>query len=114
MNTFKKHPYPATLLISLLGLALFLVATNPNEVAIGLLVAPVALFFLAAFSLLQIILKRLRFLVNNLQKRRIVALVSATFITTVGILQSTGGLSGADLILLALIVVVAAIYIEKY
>ena len=114
MNTLSKHPYPATFILSLLGLALFLFSTNPHEVAIGLLVVPVALFFLAAFSLCHMVLERFRLISRNLQKRRIVALVSAALITTIGILQSTGGLSGADFILLALIVVVAAIYIEKY
>ena len=114
MNTFRTYPYASTLVLSTFGLFLFLVLTNPDKVAIGLLTVPVALFFLIVYSLAHILIYRLNLIKSMPNKRRIVALVSAGLITVIIILQSTGGISLADVILLALIVVVSAIYIDKF
>lgn len=114
MNTFRNYPYASTMVLSAVGLFLFLILTNPEKVAIGLLIVPVALFFLIVYSLAHILIYRLNLIKSMPNKRRIVALVSSGLITVVMILQSTGGISVADVILLALIVVVSAVYIDKF
>ena len=114
MNTIRRHPYPAALAACSLGLALFLALTNPQDVSIGMLVIPVILLFLIVFCLAHILIRFIGLSKSKPRKRRIVALLSASLVTVVMILQSTGGISGADLILLALIIVVSAIYVEKF
>lgn len=114
MSTLRRHPYPVAAGICAAGLALFLALTNPHEVSIGLLIVPVVLLFLIVFSLAQIIIKSLNLMKGNPGKKRITALISAGLITMIMILQSTGGISGADVILLALIIIVSAIYVEKF
>jgi hypothetical protein len=114
MNTLKKHPYPVSLIICTLALGLFLVSTNPGEVKIGLLVIPVILLFFIAFCVAQMIISVLRLMPTQPRKRRIVALVAASFISLIMILQSTGGISGVDVLLLGLILLISAIYIDKF
>lgn len=114
MNAIRRHPYPSALVVCSLGLMLFLGLTNPQDISVGLLVIPVLLLFFIAFCSAQILITLLRFSKSNPRKRRIVALLSASLITIIMILQSTGGISGADIILLGLIIVVSAVYVEKF
>lgn len=114
MNTIRSHPYPAALVACLLGLSLFLGLTNPQDVSVGMLVIPVILFFLIAFCASQILITLFKLFKKNLRKRRIVALMGAALVTVIMILQSTGGISGADIILLALIIVISVVYVEKF
>ena len=114
MNKFRRHPYPSILASCLLALGLFLILTNPDQVSVGVLVVPVLLLFFIVFSLSHIIMEKLKLLRRNLRKRRIVAIITASLATVVMILRSTGGLSVPDIILLCLIIVVSAVYIDKY
>jgi len=97
-----------------LALGLFLVLTNPDKVSIGLLIVPVVLFFFIAFSIAQIILNGLKLLTVNPLRRRVVALSGASFATLVLILQSTGGVSVPDVLLLTLIIGIVSVYINKF
>ena len=114
MSSIRKHPYLFGVVLGSLGLILFLLLTNPQEVSIGLLIVPVVLLFLIIFSIAQIVIKAFNLMKGNPGKKRITALISAGLITMVMILQSTGGISGADVILLALIIIVSAVYVEKF
>ena len=114
MNILRTYPNLSLLLLSALGLTLFLVLTNPQNINIGLLIVPVVLFFLIIYSLVQLFITRLNLIKSHPRKRRIVAIVSATLLTTIMIVESTGGISLADAILLLLIVIVAAVYIDKF
>lgn len=98
----------------MVGLALFLSLTNPHNVSVGILVIPVILLFFISFCAAHIIINFIGLSKSNPRKRRIVALLAASLVTIIMILQSTGGISGADVILLALIIVVSAIYVEKF
>lgn len=114
MNAIRRHPYFSALLACTVALLLFLVLTNPQDVSIGILFIPVVLLFLITFCAAQILLSLLRISKTNPRKRRTTALLSGALVTLVMILQSTGGISLADLILLALIIGVATVYVEKF
>lgn len=114
MNTLKIHPYAATFVISGAALALFLLLTNPANVSVGVLVVPVVLFFLMMFSLVHTLIYKLDMWRGNLAKKRMAALAGATFITVVAILQSSGGVSLADVILLSLIFLLTSLYISRF
>lgn len=114
MNFIKRQPYISGAVICGAALILFLILTNPDTVPVGVLVVPAVLLFLIAFCVSQLMLSLLRLLNKKPRKQRIVALISATFITVVTILASTGGISGADMILLALILSVVTVYIDKF
>ena len=114
MNKIRRHPYLSILASCLLALGLFLVLTNPNEVSVGVLVVPVLLLFFIVFSLSHIVMEKLKLLRRNIRKRRIVAIITASLVTVIMILRSTGGLSVPDIILLCMIIVVSAVYIDKY
>jgi hypothetical protein len=114
MQTLKNHIYTFTLCLCVIALGLFLVLTNPDQVSISLLVVPILLFFFIAFSSAQIILNGFRLLPTKPRRRRAVALIGASFATLVLILQSTGGVSLPDVLLLTLIIGFVSVYINKF
>lgn len=114
MERLKKHPHLATLVVCGVGLLIFLLVTNPYEVGVGLMVVPAVLLFLMVFSVAVIGMDLFGLISKNPGKKRAAALVVAAFATFVMILQSTGGISVADIILLALIIVVSALYIDRF
>lgn len=114
MHFITKYAHLSGAVICSIALLLFLSLTNPQTVPVGLLIVPAVLLFLIAFCVSYLVLEGLRLLGKKPRKRRIVALVSATFITVVTILASTGGVSATDVILLALILTVVTIYIDKF
>lgn len=114
MKYLKKHMYVSTLIACVISLGVFLVATNPADVSVGLLVVPVVLVFFVAFCASQLLLMRLRLLKDKPRKQRIVALFCGSLLTVILILQSTGGISGVDVLLVALIIAVSGLYISKF
>jgi hypothetical protein len=114
MQFIIKHRYPFLIATSFVSLGIFLISTNPAEVPIGLLTVPIVIFFVLSFCLFEWVLITLKRMGQAPRRRRTVSIVSAAFITVVGILQSTGGLSLADLILLAMILIITAVYINKF
>lgn len=114
MKYSQSHLYTTMLALCAVALGLFLALTNPAQTSVGLLVIPVILLFLIVYCGLSLALVRLKIMANKPRKQRTVALVSASFLTIIMILQSTGGISGADVILLGLIIIMASIYISKY
>lgn len=114
MKYYRSHPHLTLLIICLASLAVFLTMTNPNQVTVGFLVVPVVLMFLAVFLIMQIFLPWLGFMKGNRRKERVSAMAGASLVTVLLILQSTGGISGIDVILLALLIVIASLYISKY
>ena len=113
MDKYRLNHSVLLIAAAVICLLLFLFFTNPEKVPIGLLVLPIILFFLIVYSLAQIIIHAFN-LIKNIRKRRIVSVVTAVFCSVILILQTTGGISVADMILLGLIVVISAIYIEKF
>lgn len=114
MDYIKKHTYPSALALCVVALVLFLTTTNPESIAVGLLVIPVVLLFLATFCASQIVLNVLRILKREPRRKRTVAMMMASLVTVVMILRSTGGISVVDIVLLVLIVGIAGIYISKF
>ncbi len=114
MNTVRRHPYLTMLVLSTLGLGVFLFLTNPENVPVGILVIPIVLFFFIVFCVIQLFLRRVRLLSSKPRKQRTVALIGASLLTIIVILQSSGGLSGVDIVLLGLIVVVSVLYIDRF
>jgi low temperature requirement protein LtrA len=114
MNLLHTHRYLTSLAVCIIALALFLGLTNPDQVSIGLLIVPIILLFFIAFCAAQVLLQVVHLFASRPRKRRVVALTAASFVTVIMILQSTGGVSGADFLLLALIIGVFGIYIDKF
>jgi hypothetical protein len=114
MKQLYRNHYLNVLILCVIALGLFLALTNPSNISVGWLVIPVIMLFFIAFCAAQIILTGMRLIRGNSRKRRIVALVSASLLTIVMILQSTGGIAGVDMLLLGLIILVSAIYISKF
>lgn len=114
MKQLYHNVYINVLLLCVTALGLFLILTNPATISVGWLVIPVVLLFFIAFCVAHLILSRSNSLSGKPRKKRMVALVSASLITIVMILQSTGGIAGVDILLLGLIIVVSAIYISKF
>lgn len=110
----KYTRYAIGLVLSSLGLGAFLIMTNPNQTSFILLLVPIILSLLVIYFATQLVLAWLGFMRTSTRKRPVVALVIACLITTVLILQTTGGIAPVDAILLALIVVIASIYIQRY
>jgi hypothetical protein len=114
MNKIKKYPYWSLMIICLLLLLSFLFLTNPENVPVGLLVVPVILTFFIVFSVAHLTLRSTGKLASQPAKRGVVALIAGSLVAVVMILQSSGGLSVADLVLMALIMVVTALYVSRY
>ncbi len=114
MKQLYRNHYLNVLVLCVVALGLFLMLTNPSDISVGWLVIPVILLFFISFCAAQLILTALKLIRGKPRKRRIVALVSASLLTIIMILQSTGGIAGVDMLLLGLIIVVSAIYISKF
>lgn len=110
-NTYK---YIWSLAGSIALLGVFLVSTNPEKTSFGLLLVPIILSLVSIYFLVQLILTTSGFLKRFPRKRPIVALAVAGLSTTIIVLQTTGGIAVVDVILLALIIVIATIYIQRY
>ena len=63
---------------------------------------------------MQVFFSVFRTMKEQPRKRRTAAMLSASLLTVIAILQSTGGISGADVLILGLIIVVAVLYINKF
>ena len=114
MNKIKKYPYISLLIACDLILLAFFFLTNPEQVPIGLLVLPVVLIFLIVYSATHLVLEGLRKLQDRPGKRRAVSVIAGCLVAVLMILQSSGGLSGIDLVLMGLIIAVTALYVSRY
>ena len=114
MDIIKKYAHFIGLVAALAGLVLFLLLTNPNNLSIGWLVIPAVLLFFIAYCAVQVFFTVFRVMKGQSRKQRTAAMLSASLLTVIAILQSTGGISGADVLILGLIIVVAVLYINKF
>lgn len=110
----QRQPHAATIAAGLLFLILFLLLTNPNSLPIGFLIIPIVLIFIILFCISQIALAYMSILTSQPRKKRALALIISSLASVVLILQSSGGISGADVILLGLIIVVLGVYVSKF
>lgn len=110
----RHHVYAVSLMALSLVLISFLLLTNPRDIQVTWLVVPVILLFFIAFCFSMLVMFMLRILTKQYRKQRIVGVVSAAFITVVTILASTGGISVPDIIILALILLIVTVYIDKF
>lgn len=114
IQLIKRHTYLFSALLCSLVLIIFLGSTNPEQVNVGLLIIPVVLVFLITFCIAHILINVLKIMKKQPRRRRAVALVAAMILTVIAILGSTGGVSGADVLLLGLIILISGIYISKF
>jgi hypothetical protein len=110
----NRYRYVSSAIALGLLLLAFLSFTNPNNVSVGLLIVPVVLLFLIAFSVSVVVMNVLRILTSQARKQRVVAIISASFITVLTILASTGGISVTDIIIMVLILSIVTVYIDKF
>lgn len=111
-NATYRYAWGLGAAVVLLGI--FLVSTSPEKTSFGLLLVPIVLSLVSIYFLVQLMLTTSGFLKRFPRKRPIVALSVAGLSTTIIVLQTTGGIAVVDVILLALIIVIATIYIQRY
>ena len=99
---------------SLLLLGLFFSLTNPRELAVGLLIIPVACLFVVGFIGALIALKAFRIAQNHHKRRRAIAVMCGALLAFILVLQSTGGIVVGDVLFMALMLLVTYIYITKF
>ncbi len=109
--SYKKRILAIILYVGLL--AVFLINTNPNTVSLGLLAVPVVLLAIIAYQLTQLLLHIFRILPKSSSKRRIVSVVFSSFMMGVFVLQSIGGLTFGDIILLVAFGSLSVFYLIK-
>ena len=114
MNIIRRSPHLFVMVVSGIFMLLFLSLTNPENVSIGLLIVPVVLLFLFGYGAAQALVGGLNLFDGQPRKRRTISLIGASFATVLMILQSTGGISGIDVILLGLIILIVTVYINKF
>ncbi len=94
-------------------LTIFILTTNPNTVPLGLLAVPVVLIAAITYQLAQLGLQVFRILPRSATKRQITSIVFSSFTTGVFILQSIGGLTFGDIILLLAFGCLSVFYLIK-
>ncbi len=114
MDTIRKNSYVSSLVGCIIVLAAFLLLTNPARVSVGVLIVPIVLIFFIFFCITHLILEGMKVLPTQPRKRRAVGLIVSSLMTVLVILQSSGGMSVADLILLGLIILVLTVYVSKF
>lgn len=95
-------------------LAIFLTSTNPNELPVAALVAPILLVFFASFTGTLLICDLFRLFGQHKKRRRSLAATVATLMAIAVVLGSSGAIVVGDIILIALILLVAWIYISNF
>lgn len=109
-------PYKKRIVIIILYIVLltvFLLSTNPNTVALGLLAVPVVLIAAITYQVAQLGLQAFRILPRSATKRQVTSIVFSSFTTGVFILQSIGGLTFGDIILLSAFGCLSVFYLIK-
>lgn len=114
MKYIYNNIYVSMLALCVAALGLFMALTNPANIGVGWLIVPIALIFLIVFCASHLLMEGLKLFADDTRRKRTVALGSASLLAIIVILQSTGGISGADMLLLGLTIVVAGLYISKY
>lgn len=109
--SYKKRIATIVLYVGLL--TIFLLTTNPNTVPLGLLAVPVVLIAATTYQVAQLGLQVFRILSHSATKRQITSIVFSSFTTGVFILQSIGGLTFGDMILLSAFGCLSVFYLIK-
>lgn len=102
------------LLLSVVGLGLMFTYTNPESLPIGFLVIPIVLLFLVGYLLTSLLLEFLRVYKNSNRKQHVVSVIGGLIGVFWVIMQSAGGITFGDILLLSVILVLALFYISKY
>lgn len=100
--------------LSMFALMAFLLATNPRDLPLGLLLVPFILFGGLAFHLIRLFMSLFRYAANKPTRQRLVALIFAVILVNIAILQSVGQPTVQDIILGIAITAVVAIYVSKF
>lgn len=104
----------AIALLSSAALLAFLLATNPKNLPLGLLLIPFMLFGVAAYQAIRFFMAIFRYSSDKPTKQRIVALVFTVLLTNFAVLQSVGSITVQDVVLAVAITAVVALYIAKF
>lgn len=103
------------IVLGVTGLSLlFFMFTNPSNLPVGFLMVPILLAFGLCSAVVYALLHWFRVMEKQPRKQRGMAVLCGTLAGLYLVFQSTGGIAGADAILLLLIFSVSYIYITKY
>lgn len=102
------------LLASLIGLGVLFTNTNPDSLPIGFLVLPIVLLFLVGYLLTSLLLSFLRVYKNSSRKQHVVSVIGGLIGVFWVIMQSAGGITFGDILLLCIILILALFYVSKY
>lgn len=111
---FKTKPLLIALTVALSVLSVLFTTTNPDNIPFGLLVVPIVLLFFVGFCGFALLLKTFRVYQSNERKQQVLATFGGISIVFWIILQSSGGVTFGDIVLLCLIALLALFYISKY
>lgn len=102
------------LIASVVGLGVLFTNTNPDSLAIGFLVVPIVLLFLVGYLLTSLLLSFLRVYKSSNRKQHIVSVIGGLIAVFWVIMQSAGGITFGDILLISVILVLALFYVAKY
>ena len=102
------------LICTAVTLGLLFTNTNPESLPIGFFVLPIVLLFLLGFLITAVFLRIMRVFESNERKRHIVAIMGGLLGVFWVIMQSAGGVTPGDMVLIAVITVLSLFYITKY
>lgn len=110
------HPKIKTLvqtLILILCLIVFLILTNPSEIPLPLILIPYLLFATISYKIASLLLGVL-FSGGNISKVKLYSVIIAVVLTNFALLKSIGQLTFQDAAISAAIVMVSAVYINRF
>lgn len=113
MANVKKYRYLLRALFGLGILLIFLTATNPNNLALGLLVVPVLLISFVAYELIRYIL----FIFwgdNRRNRQQAIGLILAVSVGILLMLQSIGQLVVGDFAIIIFFALVSVFYASRF
>ncbi len=102
------------LLLSLSLLTGLFFSTNPESIAVGFLVLPIVLLFLCGYFSSLLFMRVMRMFSDKAQKQHMIAIFGGLIVVFWVIVQSAGGATLGDVILLGIISAIVLFYITKY
>ena len=107
-NLFKKATYPLACIISVCGLVIFMISTNPSETNFMISFIPLILVWVIIFTLSVILMRLLKFISVSLTK--IVAVTLASTTTLLIMFSALGDLAFFDIALILALATIGVFY----
>lgn len=89
-------------------------STNPDNIPVSLLVIPILALFFSGVLVTALVLRIFRVYRDNRRKEQVLSILGGLGVVFWVIVQSSGGITLGDAILLTLMMIIALFYIAKY